>query len=1059
MPNDPLGRKQLMRLGWLAVFALVAGALGWFGLRGNSSGGDFALNSTGPVGDGPGAGEQDAVLYPLDGAQDEEVQVRVGVVEAGLAPMTGNESIGSLPTGDDVLWVHGVVRLDPDTPSDERIQVTAQGRMFKGAKGRREHRVLVAADGSFRVAISKRTKKARFRLSGRYSYLNKKRTWRVGDGQPVELLPKLGAHVHVRVIAESRPFSREEGLAATLDGVSSWDGDPRFHLVRDGELNLAGVPATSSLVLALKAPGFVNHQLGLGVLEPGSSSEIEAVLIQGARIEGRIVDLKGRPFGEGKISVVAQKIHHEMPNLGGRVMIREGALAAERQNVTSTVQGDRFEVIGLPAGDTRLSLKVPGASVPVLELEDLKVGEVRKDVVWEIDTGMSIRGQVLWADGRPAEGALVEVLGLFPYPRTVGVDGVVEYPPGRSCFANDEGRFEFSGFFDSRTLEVMVTGMLATGGKSNGKSPLKAGGFRRKGVIRARVGGIQTGDQDVVLTLRQVAPLVGRVVDDRGQPVSVFSLILIPASTGGVDGTRFGAKAIKLSVRDKGGRFSLEGIAPGSWLVQAKNAKHLDSRMAQVEVPSGTELNLTLVREVSFAGHVLNAAGQPVNAKVIYSRVIDPRARKQVKSRAKQGFAVKNLAPGAYSVFVRGKDGLDSPTQTIELPAGTAVRNLTFRLPSSCRVIGSVHADWWQPGLYVRLVRLNWPKPLRREAGARSTYSGRVTKDGTYAVEGVAAGEYSIYLGSRGSALPWTPVSSQARQQFVALEGQVALVNFAAASADSVVLSGRLLGEETDMAGRTLSFHRVEGGQGAARCFTGIDGDYRVVLDGTGTYRVDCASGGYNASMASWTIEVVGASPQKMDLVLPSCTLTVDVSGPVSGEYPPAVGPRHLEVALIGGDSLYWKSVSRYTSTKAIFDELGPGFYRVRFSPARNGFFNGDLDTGNWALTGTTRVLLESAGEKKTVQANLQLGGQIHGRVTGAPEGQILFVQFDMTEGGDGSGEAAPLEQGGFRLQGVPAGRAWVRCRRMNGDVGPAVSVVVQAGQEYLVNLDYPAGW
>ena len=236
MLDKSTARRPLMPLAWFALLLLSVGMLGWLALHGPSPVEDSILSPGVQQESVSEAGKQGALLSQLAAPENEDNQVRVGAVEAGLAPMAKTESIDSVPTGDDVIWIEGVVRLDPATPSDERLHVIARGRIFSDSEGRREHRVTVAGDGFFRVAVSKRTKKVRFSLSGRYSYLKAKETWRVGEGQLVELFPELGAHVHVRVVTGSRPITREDGLVSTLEGASYWQGNRKFHLGNDGGL-------------------------------------------------------------------------------------------------------------------------------------------------------------------------------------------------------------------------------------------------------------------------------------------------------------------------------------------------------------------------------------------------------------------------------------------------------------------------------------------------------------------------------------------------------------------------------------------------------------------------------------------------------------------------------------------------------------------------------------------------------------------------------------------------------------------------------------------------------
>ena len=93
------------------------------------------------------------------------------------------------------IWIEGRVLLPPDTPEDEVLRVTAKGREFAGGHGR-THTVVVASDGSFRVAVAEGSTRAWLSLEARYLFL--KRTAGVdlrSAPRAVELEPELGGRI------------------------------------------------------------------------------------------------------------------------------------------------------------------------------------------------------------------------------------------------------------------------------------------------------------------------------------------------------------------------------------------------------------------------------------------------------------------------------------------------------------------------------------------------------------------------------------------------------------------------------------------------------------------------------------------------------------------------------------------------------------------------------------------------------------------------------------------------------------------------------------------------
>ncbi|MFP2905575.1 carboxypeptidase regulatory-like domain-containing protein [Pyxidicoccus sp. 3LFB2] len=118
---------------------------------------------------------------------------------------------------------------------------------------------------------------------------------------------------------------------------------------------------------------------------------------------------------------------------------------------------------------------------------------------------------------------------------------------------------------------------------------------------------VEAGRRDLVLTLSRGARLTGRVRDERGAPVASFQLEL-QLHRGPLEQEGGGA----LTVVDPEGRFTVEGLAPGTYTVRVA-AHGLAPAAPTVNVaPGATEagpLEITLAPGVRLEGQVVKAQG------------------------------------------------------------------------------------------------------------------------------------------------------------------------------------------------------------------------------------------------------------------------------------------------------------------------------------------------------------------------------------------------------------------------------------------------------------------
>lgn len=243
------------------------------------------------------------------------------------------------------------------------------------------------------------------------------------------------------------------------------------------------------------------------------------------------------------------------------------APAEERMYATSDERGN-FRVEGLAPGGYQLEARALGHARAVLR--NVKVPETEPLTV-ALQVAGVIEGFVVDAQGRPAEGAEVQVSGRTPQVVTTGQGGGFSAEVESGAYTVSARRGDEAG-----SLEAPVT-------VSAGKTV-----------------------RDVRVKLGQGAGLEGRVVARAtGAPVVGANVDVSPAGANGDSGR---------AVTDDSGRFSVGGLAPGSYdvAVSAPGFASLTRRGLTVASGERFPVELQLLGTGSVEGLVRDSSGQPI---------------------------------------------------------------------------------------------------------------------------------------------------------------------------------------------------------------------------------------------------------------------------------------------------------------------------------------------------------------------------------------------------------------------------------------------------------------
>lgn len=341
--------------------------------------------------------------------------------------------------------------------------------------------------------------------------------------EPVVLRLRPAAKVTVRVSTpDGKPV---DGATVELRGIDDQQAATK-----------AGVAAFATVVpggyqLAAYAPGMAHVFQWLQV---GSGDNDAALtLVPGAQVSGTVVDDQGKPVAGARVVYS-----------GASDWVQQ---ADDRRDAVVSGPDGAFAFSGLPAGSFRLLAThddlAPGSST----LITLDGKTERTGVTITMAAGAVIRGRVIDAAKQPVASARVRV-GL-------ALRSMIVAPP-RQAFTDDKGHFEIRGMPRRELVAVAIHETAASA-----SVPVDA----TKGDIG-----------DVTLTLDVTGTIAGIVVDPKGQPVEGVQVSAGPNfrnQQSVPDMVQWRLRGFPQELTDAAGKFTLTGLAPGNYLVNAQPAQ------------------------------------------------------------------------------------------------------------------------------------------------------------------------------------------------------------------------------------------------------------------------------------------------------------------------------------------------------------------------------------------------------------------------------------------------------------------------------------------------------
>lgn len=313
-------------------------------------------------------------------------------------------------------------------------------------------------------------------------------------------------------------------------------------------------------------------------------------------------------------------------------------------------------------------------------------------------------------------------------------------------------RLYWRGARDSRTDEISwrLASTSTTDGTGHARLPSRPGAY----LVAVRAQGLAPQRRDVVrpygealthvrLTLEAGQSLTGRTVVRGTEPLPLVELVLT-AQAQGLPSWQRGAEAPAeervYATSDARGTFRIDGLAPGSYQLEASAPGHAKLVRRGVPVPAPRPLVVELTRAGTLEGFVLDAEGRPAAGAEVQ---VSGRVPQTVTTGEGGGFSVE-VEAGAHGVSARRGAEAGSVDKPVLVAVGQTVRDLRVRLGAGAGLEGRVVARAGGAPVAGASVEVS-PANVEGDSGLAKTDAL-----GAFTVGGLAPGSYDVVVNAPG---------------------------------------------------------------------------------------------------------------------------------------------------------------------------------------------------------------------------------------------------------------------------------------------------------------------
>ncbi len=593
-----------------------------------------------------------------------------------------------LPEG--AIWDETAVALSVASPDRKRASRALFRMITREESAPTEetevlYRARFQSDGSFRVACSKDTEWAYLEIDSSIMYLAEPQAVKLeGPVTYADLAPLLGSSVKGQWIAEANASPveleftggvvyltalRDTNMPAFFD-LDGGEGVAAFHRTRvsaDGKFELRGVDPNVDWTLVSHPPRLASAVSDSLELVPGEELELEINLVRGAHLSGRVENPSGKPL------------------LGARLVVMNSSddVAFERTKLAtreSLSRGDgSFDLYGVAPGEVRLTAELDGYRKPIRKKLELEPGAEETDILFKMRRGRALRGTVVWPDGTPVAGAVVEV-GRDSTEKTGGLDASWRSRYG-TAETDEAGQFEVGG------LKRRASSIWAWASR-------KSGGRWVEGM--ARMDGVKASeDEELRLVLDEKPLLTGFVKDAEGNPVQDFELQVRADDGAGSMMTVWMRKdqESERSFSTEDGSFRIERLDEGDYTVSAIAEGFASSTPLGFRLPidfSTPPLQIEVLGFGGISGVVVDPRGAAVpgteislsmnSTETVDLLLAEVQAPIKVRTNGRGEFTFNQLQPGEISLVAEHESWVSSAKTPFEVFPGELLSGVTIRL-------------------------------------------------------------------------------------------------------------------------------------------------------------------------------------------------------------------------------------------------------------------------------------------------------------------------------------------------------------------------------------------
>ena len=723
-------RKSSLLLIVLVVLAVpVLAAIGWYAFSADESSATEGL-SRGSELDGAAGESGDLALVDPGVAPDAPLTPVESPVEGAREDVTQREREEEAAAARAELdWVEGRVVFDFALPQDEELYVISVRRSMSEAElydradmldplwspetdepidepggeteGETEEKpdrsggplvdfARVGADGSFRVGVRGSASSGHLALAGRYVYSRHTRTVQKDSGEVV-LTGELGGWILGQLTSPGMQPGDERlaGVEVELgpDITASFDAveiqrqayAPETDTDAEGRFEFRGVSNTLTRAVYTNPEG-LGGVLRLGIEpSPGERYELGLALQSGATLRGQVLGEDGEPIPDVDVAVTLR-----------------GALAQvvdELREAKTDAEG-RFELPHVLTGRLlQITAKPEGWRAGKLILEEkLRDDQVLDRLVLRCSRGETMEGRVVYPDGAPAVGAKVVVSTDLSSVEPAMMGAAASSAMQSEVETDEEGRFWLQG---------LAEGKFKIGAGIEVEEGAHAGSWE------ARLSGVQSGSEGVLLELQGLSPLRGLVSTPSELPIGSFTVRRTLSGSGGMMGIGAERRQKQFDELEDGG-FTMENVSPGVWEVIVSAEGFARSAMVEVEVPAAADAEppmFEIVPAAGVSGTVFDAAGKPVSgATVTLEQDLGQRMKaafggpEPTANTDHEGkFLLEGLEPGGQSILARMTGFASSAPRPVELASGERVEGVDLELRLGGTIVGEVLGEDGDP--------------------------------------------------------------------------------------------------------------------------------------------------------------------------------------------------------------------------------------------------------------------------------------------------------------------------------------------------------------------------